>query len=255
MKNQWECVLQNLGEWRGSFTLIAASGEVLEDILSHISLTGVNNNQAVHLVLNRWYPIAPDSTELAPQELVMDFSSPGAGALFFETGAFAEGSLDAHSPGRFGSEFCLISPSKNRRLRIVQIFDEAKNFLRLTLIREQRQHSQDPELPPLLREDFIGNWQGQATILKPHETGSEKVFIETQQEDSLAFERDGVAYQTMLLPDGAFSTCPVSIRSNTAFFMEIGWLIAPNQRQRLIRQYDAAGNWIALMLIMETRNP
>jgi hypothetical protein len=236
MKSQWECVLQNSGEWPGSFTLIGADGKTLEDIPSHISLTGINDNQTMHLVLNRFYPV-PGSTELAPKELVMDFSTPGAGALFFETGAFSEGSLDT------------------RRLRIVQIFDEAKNFLRLTLIREQRQGSHAPEQSPLLLEDFVGNWQGQATILKPQKTDSETVFMETRQEDSLEFERDGLVYRTLLLPDGAFSTCPVNVRSNTAFFMEIGWLIAPNQRQRLIRQYDAAGNWIALMLVMETRNP
>jgi Domain of unknown function (DUF3598) len=253
MKTQWECVLQNLGEWQGSFTLVSASGETLEDIPSHISLTGINDNKTVHLALNRFYPV-PGSTELAPKELIMDFSTPGAGALFFETGAFSEGSLDTHTPNRFGSEFCLISPILDRRLRIVQIFDEAKNFLRLTLIREQRQGSSAPEQPPLLSEDFGGNWQGQATLLKPHQTDFETFFMETKQEESLEFERDGVAYRTLLLPDGAFSTCPVHVRSNTAFFMEIGWLTAPNQRQRLIRQYDAAGNWIALMLVMETRN-
>jgi Domain of unknown function (DUF3598) len=253
MKSQWECILQNVGEWPGSFTLIAANGETLEDIPSHISLTGIDDNKTMHLVLNRWYPV-PGSTELAPKELVMDFSTPGAGALFFETGAFSEGSLDTHTPNRFGSEFCLISPAQDRRLRIVQIFDEAKIFLRLTLIREQRQGSNAPEQPPLLLEDFVGNWQGQATILKPQKTDSETVFMETRQEDSLEFERDGVAYRTLLLPDGAFSTCPVNVRSNTAFSLEIGWLIAPNKRQRLIRQYDAAGYWIAVILIMETRN-
>ena len=126
--------------------------------------------------------------------------------------------------------------------------------MRLTLIREQRQGSNAPEQPPLLLENFIGNWQGQATILKPRKTDSETVLMETSQEDSLEFERNGLAYRTLLLPDGAFSICPVSVRSNTAFSLEIGWLTAPNQRQRLIRQYDAAGNWIALMLVMETRN-
>ncbi len=253
MKTQWECVLQNLGEWQGSFTLIAASGEILEDIPSHISLTGLNNNQTIHLVLTRFYSIA-GSSELTSKELVMDFSAPGAGALFFETGAFSEGSTDANMPGRFGSEFCLVSPAKDRRLRIVQIFNEASEFLRLTLIREQRQGSDAPERPPLLLDDLVGSWQGQATILKPQRAESETVFMETRQEASLEFERDGLNYRTWLLPDGAFSTCPVSVRSNTAFFMEIGWLITPNQRQRLIREYDAAGNWIALMLVMETRN-
>jgi Domain of unknown function (DUF3598) len=254
MKSQWECVLQNLGNWQGSFTHISPQGEVLEDIPSHISLTSNADNSSIHLALNRYYPAAPGSSELVPQKLAIDFSAPGAGALFFETGAFSEGGL--YFPGRpnFGAEFCLLNPTQNRRLRIVQIFNETGSFDRLTLIREQRQDSSAPERPPLLRDDLGGIWQGHATLLKPQQAHSETFAAKTIASDSLEFERDGLNYRTLLLPDGAFCTCPISIRSGTAFSLEIGWLTSPNHRQRLIRQYDATGSWIALMLMMETRN-
>jgi hypothetical protein len=255
MKTQWECVLQNLGEWNGSFTHISPEGEILEDIPSHISLTSINNNRAIHLVLTRFYPVTPGSTELGPQEMAIDLSAPGAGALFFETGSFSEGGIYFTNHRKFGAEFCLMAPAQDRRLRLVQMFDATGLFHRLTLIREQRQGSAAPARPPLLMDDLIGNWQGEAVTLKPQWTESETVTIATTHAAGREFKCGGLDYRTLLLPDGAYSTCPIQIRSNTAFSMEIGWLIAPNQRQRLIRQYDAAGNWIALMLVMETRNP
>ena len=93
MKSQWECVLENLGEWVGSFTTVTPQGELIEDIPSMIKLTGIRDNQAVHLVLNRFYPL-PNSTEKYAKEVVWDFSTPpGIGAIYFETGAFSSGGL------------------------------------------------------------------------------------------------------------------------------------------------------------------
>jgi len=90
MKSQWDCVLQNLGEWQGSFTHFSPQGVLQEDIPSLISLQGIDDNRAIHLVLKR-FCLTPDSTERVPKEMVVDFSALGRGALFFETGAFSEG--------------------------------------------------------------------------------------------------------------------------------------------------------------------
>ncbi|MCY7335843.1 MAG: DUF3598 family protein, partial [Chamaesiphon sp.] len=43
MKSQWECVLENLGEWVGSFTAVTAEGEPIEDIPSMIRLEGIRD--------------------------------------------------------------------------------------------------------------------------------------------------------------------------------------------------------------------
>jgi hypothetical protein len=254
MKSQWECVRQNLGDWQGSFTQISTQGDILEDIPSHISLTSSADESTIHLVLTRSYPAAPGSTELVPKEMAIDLSAPGAGALFFETGAFSEGGVYFTNHRKFGAEFCLVTPQKDRRLRLVQMFDDTGKFDRLTLIREQRVGSNAPERLPLLLNDLVGTWQGAATILKPQQTANETVIQETIQTDQLEFEQDGLLYRTLLLPDGAFSTCPLQLQSGKAFSLEMGWLLAPHLRQRLIRQYDATGSWIALMLIIETRN-
>jgi hypothetical protein len=187
--------------------------------------------------------------------MAIDLSAPGAGALFFETGAFSEGGIYFTNHAKFGTEFCLITPSKDRRLRLVQMFDDTGKFDRLTLIREQRVGSNAPERPSLLLNDLLGTWQGAATILKPQRTATETVIRETIQTEQLEFEQDGLSYRTLLLPDGAFATCPIQITAGRAFSLEMGWLLAPHLRQRLIRQYDATGSWIALMLMIETRNP
>ncbi|MBD0387112.1 MAG: DUF3598 family protein, partial [Nostoc sp. C3-bin3] len=49
MKSQWECLLQNLGVWEGSFTNFSPEGTLLNDTPSHLSLEGLNNNQTVRL--------------------------------------------------------------------------------------------------------------------------------------------------------------------------------------------------------------
>ena len=121
MKSQWECVLENLGEWVGSFTAVTAEGESIEDIPSIIKLEGIRDNQAIHLVLNRFYPL-PGSTELSAKEVVWDFSTPpGIGAIYFETGAFSSGALAVTAGVKTIAEFSSIEI--DRRFRMIQTFD------------------------------------------------------------------------------------------------------------------------------------
>ncbi|WP_461936305.1 DUF3598 family protein [Nostoc sp.] len=74
MKSQWECFLQNLGVWQGSFTNFSPQGTLLKDTPSCLSLEGLNNNQTVRLTLSR-----------SGQDMIREFSSVGGGLLFFET--------------------------------------------------------------------------------------------------------------------------------------------------------------------------
>jgi Domain of unknown function (DUF3598) len=255
--SQWESVLQNLGEWRGSFTMLSPTGELQEDIPSLISLQGVDENRSIHLELNRYYPVA-GAPEREHRQLVLDFSAPGAGAVFFETGAFSEGSLFL-SPTRFGAENCLVDG--DRRLRLVQMFEQ-NQFLRLTLIREQRVGTDAPEQAPLELADLLGEWQGEAVTLSPGRSSAERRSVSwtmTRQSEThivldagvtasvnrpgLQFERQGQIYQTLLLPDGGFSISPVAIAPGKAFSLESGWLRSPTVLQRLIRDYNDKGEW------------
>jgi len=279
MKKQWDCVLENLGEWEGSFTHLSPQGEQIDDIPSVISLTGVNENQTIHLVLRRYYPTAPGSSELKPQELAFDFSAPSAGALFFETGAFSEGSPYFATGILFGAEFGFIE--SDRRMRLIQQFDAANSQLfKLTLVRERRVGTTASERPLLALNDFLGEWEGEAVTLyldgRPSVTANTSLKCDRFSENQLVlssgeetnyplkiaeeskhlclnFEHNAQQYQILLLPDGAASTCPTQITPGNAFFMEVSLLIQPRLRQRMIRTYDDKGKWDSLTLVTEQR--
>ncbi len=284
MKSQWECVLQNLGEWQGSFTRLSPTGEEIEDTPSLISLTGVDENRlsrgqappTIHLALTRYYPDADGVPQ--PQEMAFDFSEPGAGAIFFETGAFSEGSpyLRMGAPG--GAEFAF--KHADRRLRLIQQFDANGSLFRLTLIRERRVGTQAPERPPLDVAGWLGVWQGEAVTLYPGSTHFDRVpthqtvvfkddrtvsraqTIGSQVTEStlkIATQTDRTrltnqSTQVILLPDAAYALYPTQIESGVEISIEVGWSIEPNLRQRMIRTYTDRGEWLSLTFITESRS-
>ncbi len=283
MKSQWDCVLQNLGEWQGSFTRLSPLGAEIEDTPSLIKLTGVDEHRlpkgqatpTIHLALTRYY--ADPEGRLQPQELAFDFSEPSAGAIFFETGAFSEGSpyLRLGVPG--GAEFAFLHA--DRRLRVIQQFDGDGKLFRLTLIREQRVGSNAPERPILDLASWLGNWQGEAVTLCPGSTRVDVVStaqtlmleddrtvtlyqeIGTQvTESTLAIDPTGdrtrltnPSTQVILLPDGAYAMFPSQIEPGGSIVLEVGWSIDSNLRQRLIRTYTDRGEWLNLTFITESK--
>jgi Domain of unknown function (DUF3598) len=275
VKSQWECVLQNLGEWQGSFTRLSPTGEEIEDIPSLITLTGVDENRSIHLALTRYYP-DPDGI-LQPQEMAFDFSEPSAGAVFFETGAFSEGSpyLRMGAPG--GAEFAF--RHEDRRLRSILQFDADGQLFRLTLIREQQVGSNAPERSPLDVASWLGVWQGEAvtrypgspqidfapttqtvsltddrTVTRSQKTGSQVTeSILTIDSESDRTRLTNQSTQVILLPDAAYALCPTQIEPGVSIALEVGWSIAPNIRQRLIRTYTDRGEWLSLTFITESK--
>jgi hypothetical protein len=268
MKSQWECVLENLGEWVGSFTTITPDGELIEDIPSIINLEGIRDHNAIHLVLKRFYPL-PNSTERYPKEVVWDFSTPpGIGAIYFETGAFSSGALTVAAGVKTIAEFSLIAT--DRRFRMIQMFDIHQQIDRVTFVREQRQGSTAPERPQLSISDLLGKWKG--TVTRSFADGRSSIASDTEStfaisnsgyqlvedarsidltvvKDSLANRlqfrdpQDGQSYQMILFPDGGYTILPFQIKLGAAFYLEIGWIYQPGQRQRLVRRYDSTGKW------------
>jgi Domain of unknown function (DUF3598) len=273
MKSQWECVLQNLGEWVGSFTIFSPQGELIEDIPSLISIQGSQDDRIIHLVLKRFYPI-PGTTELAPKEISLNFSTPNPGALFFETGAFSDGVSSILAGVNSIAEFCLIGI--DRRLRMVQVFDPSHRLNRMTLIREQRQGTDAPERPPLTIRDLLGTWQGIAIAHYPDDRAStttqtqsrftvsddryqwietgESIDLQVITDRLLQFDRAGRSYQLLLLPDSSYCLTPIEIGSGYPFYLEIGWIDRSGQRQRLVRRYDSSGAWLNATFITESHH-
>lgn len=272
-KSQWECVLENLGEWVGSFTTVTPTGELIEDIPSIIKLEGIDDNRSIHLVLKRFYPL-PNSTERYAKEVVWDFSSPpGVGAIYFETGAFSSGVLAVNIGVKSIAEFSLVAG--NRRFRMIQMFDPNQQLDRLTFVREQRQGTNVPERPGLSIADLLGKWQGTAITLYADNRSSNTVQVDSTftvsdtgyqliadgrtidlkvaDANLLHFteERDRQSYQMLLLPDGGSAITPTQIGLGYPFSVEIGWIHQPGKRQRLVRQYDSTGKWESVTFITE----
>jgi Domain of unknown function (DUF3598) len=274
MKSQWDCHLQNVGEWRGSFTQLAPDGAEIADQPSVLTLEGTLAPPQACLTLKR----------VGAQDLVLNYSTLNRSILFFETGAFSQGSLQFARTAEFGAEFGLIDGLDgmpgDRRLRVVQLFDRDSQLRQLTLIREQRAGTQAPERPPLRVEDLLGTWQGEAVTMYPDWRNPDRyaTMLRVQRQDQilmqqltfgpegagqaiastatiqgscLQFQQGAQPMQVLLLPDGASVNYPTQIQPGQPFFLEIGWLLQPGLRQRLIRSYNAKGEWVSLTLVTE----
>ena len=274
MRSQWECLLQNSGEWQGSFTAFSLQGEQREDTPTVVSLQGLNNNQTMRQIVRRFQP------NQQVEEKVIEYSSLGKGVLFFENGAFSHGSIQLAPFSEFGAELGLING--DRRLRLVQLFDKTGQLHRLTLIRENKAGATTQERPPLTVDDLVGEWQGEGvtlyldgrspdtypTMLRVDKNDDKLIQqLTINQGDStrnisstariegcgLYFDGGPQPNQVLLLPDGASATSPQQVRVGQAFFLEVGWLLQPGERQRMIRRYNDKGEWSTLTLVTERK--
>lgn len=271
MKSQWECLLENLGEWQGSFTRFSPAIELVGDTPTIVSLSGLNNNQTIRQKIVRFLPTGEVS------EKVLEYSSLGRGVLFFENGAFSQGSIQIGPFSEFGAELGLIAG--DRRLRLVQLFNKNSELEEITLIREILAGTQPREIPDLTVAQLLGEWIGEAVTMYPDWRSPDtypthlKIYLNESGElvqqlsfanrtiesigkiqgSILSFEQSRQKVQVLLLPNGASATCPTKIKFGQSFFLEVGWLHSPEERQRLIRSYNEKGEWVSLTLVKERK--
>ncbi len=278
MTNQWESFLNNLGEWHGSFTSISPNGEIVNDTPSTLLLEGLEDNKKARLTLRRFTPNPNNPQEPEVNELVREYQSLGRDMLFFENGAFSQGSIQIAPYSASGAEFGFIN--NNRRLRLVELFNGDRSLDKLTLIREKRAGTDAVESPPLTVDALLGEWQGEAITIYPDWRSPEKYPTKMQlqidnsgnltQETTwgethpktvvstariegsiLHFDAASLPVKVFLLPGGASAVVPVKIELRKSLFFEAGWLIEPGARQRLIRSYNDKGEWISLTWVEE----
>jgi hypothetical protein len=242
MASQWQNFLRNLGEWRGSFTTIAADGTLRQSTPSVLTLQSDDDDRLVRFGLRRWpagMAIAPGGGPVEgagePSRAVeQDYRSLGRQVVFFDSGAFNKGSLQVAPNTTFGGEFGFIG--LNRRHRLVQLYSEAGRFDQLVLIREFRAGSAAAECAPTSADKLLGTWEGQAATISAD--WPEPAIADCRLELG-ATELEGL----LLLPDGGFCRLPERVSHREAFVLEGGWLPAPGRMERLIRRYDASGAW------------
>jgi hypothetical protein len=274
MEHNWENFLQNLGEWQGSFTSVSLAGELLSSTPSILNLDAFENNQLVKFRLRRF---GSGSDQPPTSDFSQDYRTLGRQIIFFETGAFSKGSVQLAPFSDFGAEYGFVAD--DRRLRFVQLYDSQGALNSLTLIREFRSGTNAYERPPLTWEQLIGHWQGTACTAyadwQPSQTFTTHLEVKNlgdgrlQQNLSfgdrtvtstaaiagnvLKFEDGPVPRQILLLPDGASSNTPLHVSHRQAFFVELGWLVSENERQRLIRSYNDKGEWVSATHVIEHR--
>lgn len=263
MISQWNAFLKNIGEWQGSFTHLSPQGELLKDTKSFLSLEGLNDNQTIRLTLC-----------LGEDKKVLEYTSVGNGITFFENGAFCQGTIQLAPFSQFGAEFGFIHD--NHRLRLVQLFNNLQ-LSKFVLIREHLSQTQPVQRPTLTIDALLGKWIGEAVTIYPDLREPNKYSTQmdlnldsngkliqtlsfanrtitsaaTIKDSILLFEESQV--QVLLLPNGASVTSPLEIELRKPLFLEVGWLINPNLRQRMIRSYNDKGEWISLTLVTERK--
>jgi Domain of unknown function (DUF3598) len=273
MESNWENFLKNAGEWVGTFTQVSTDGELLGSTPSILTLEALEDNQLVKFRLRRF---ANGTSEQPTSDTVQEYRSLGRQAVFFDTGAFSKGSLQVAPFSEFGAEYGFVG--ENRRSRLVQLFDKQSCFRSLTLIRELRSNTDAKLRPDLTVEHLVGKWAGKActfysdwqdpqtfeTSLVVKRVGDaleqqlsfgERTIASTARIDGnkLLFEEGATPRTVLLLPDGASSNTPVQISHRQAFFVEAGWLVSDDERQRLIRSYNDKGEWISSTHVIEYR--
>lgn len=304
--SQWDCIRQNLGEWRGSFTQFSPTGEWLQATPSLLTLVEDRPDEHMQLTLVR----TPAGE--APKTTAIEFGAPGPApyVVFFPSGAFSQGPLQRRGWSDFGAELAL--NCGGRRLRSVQLYDSdlsGHSSLRyLTLIHEHRVSTRpataresadlpddllaDPasdralsglsvltgmwagpalfqpadlsepiccqshyQLVPEAQSDPTQTWHCHSKIVTPtgHPLLTETHTVTQSTRSNRGQRLHNAHWQLLFLPGGAVCTVPLRLSPHSAFTLEIAWLLAPNHRQRLIRQYDENGNWVGLFFTTESR--
>ena len=272
MNQKWENFLKNLGEWRGSFTHISPEGNILKSTPSILNLETFDNNQGVMLRLRRF---GKEGYESEPtQDFKQEYRSLGRQIILFDTGAFSKGSFFFGAMSEFAAEYGFVDD--DRRLRFVQIYDKEANFEKLVFIREFRSNTDAYERPKLTVDQLLGTWKGKADTdfadLRPSQSYDTNLEIKdignNYLEQTLSFQDQKITSkakikgnkllfegknnrQILLLSDGGSSNVPLKLQPRQAFFVEAGWLVRENERQRLIRSYDDKGEWVSSTHIIE----
>jgi hypothetical protein len=273
MDSNWENFLKNLGEWVGTFTQVSTAGDMLGSTPSILTLEGLEDNQLVRFRIRRF---ANALSEQPTVDSSQEYRSLGKQAVFFDTGAFSKGSLQVAPFAEFGAEYGFVSG--DRRSRLVQLFDKQGNFGSLTLIREIRSGTDAKLRPDLTVEQLVGKWEGtartvsadwqapktMATSLEVRQVGDSleqqlsfggRTIASSAKIDgnTLHFDEGAAPRKILLLPDGVSSNTPLQVSHRQSFFVEAGWLVSDDERQRLMRSYNDKGEWISSTHVVEFR--
>ncbi|MFO0015462.1 MAG: DUF3598 family protein [Synechococcaceae cyanobacterium] len=260
MASQWQNFRRNLGDWRGTFTSLSPTGEILDSTASILTLedgaaAGAGDGVEERLVRFRLRRYANGLDQEPTRDFSQDYRSLGRQVVFFDSGSFCKGSLQLAPNTQFGAEFGFVAG--DRRHRLVQLYQPSGSFDGLVLIREFRAGCDAAERPPLSLDQLRGTWRGQTgTVLADWPeieaaeaeahfeacgAGGLRVRTRSGSQESELEVPTGAGLQW--LADGGYALMPQQVSHRQAFTVEAGWLSGPDRLERLIRRYDASGAW------------
>ena len=263
---QWDFFLKNLGEWHGSFVKYAPDGTIIDELPTVVAVTPADG-QKVH--------VAVDYLTDRDRNVTWTFGSVPGDMTCFENGEFSRGDKWVHGLSNAGFEQGLIQ--RPSRVRAVQVY-KAGELEKVVLIHESLPEASVSKRLQLTPQDLVGAWRGGAidwSVQSPEPTRyntqlqveingdrltqelsfGDRALSSTAKIDGsiLQFSDGPVPMRMLLLSGGASSNCPLEIPTSHPFVAELGWLISPNLRQRLVRSYDKSGNWESATLVTERR--
>ena len=285
MGAQWDGLLMNLGDWRGAFVqLDPQTGQRTGAEPSLVSLQSHDGGKTVVQRIRRAAQPVED-WDASNQPLACDrqlvIASLGRSFMALPSGAFSQGSTQLGPFSEFGAELGLLMG--DRRVRLVERFDREGRLEPLTLMAETRGDGQRAAAPVVsspaeLLDVLVGTWHGEATTVypdfSPTTTGTTTLTVArvgNAIEQTLTFadraiascghfdgrrirfggESDRPGIQVLLLENGISANCPERVVLRRPFVLELGWLVSPTERRRLVRTYAPSGEWVSLTEVVE----
>lgn len=269
MNQMWAALLLHQGTWLGTSAYFDSQGKWQSEIQTTVTLTPSPEQQTIRQE-NQYF----DDQGKLSQERAWEYSSLSRSVLFFDSGAFSQGSTQYGPYGDFGAEFGLIAA--DRRRRGIPLYRDGQ-LQTITYIRECHPGLSTSAQPTLSPGQLTGIWEGTATTLYPDfrnptqvQTHLEITFDGEYLHQSLHYGQERITsmgawdgehltfsgripIKLFCLPGGGSVALPLEIPTRQGFFLELGWLVNPQFRLRLSRHYDSTGAWQHLTLVEETK--
>lgn len=278
--DQWSYIRKNIGQWQGAFIQFSPEAAWVSDTPSVLSLEEDRPGQHMTLMLKR----TPQGKSTHTMERELGYPGAAPYICFFPTGAFSQGAMQRRPWSSFGAEFSLLSD--NRRMRLVQLYKgtaDGEHILDyVTLIPEYRSPEmvKTSETERLNINTVLGTWQGQclylpATMETPQvmdsywqaDSSKDELILSCGPEiggqgvtaqrftliDQHRWQQIDNPLQLWLLPGGVSCTVYPQLPRQHGARLELCWYLSSQYRQRVVRDYDATGDWIGTSLMLETR--
>ena len=241
MLDQWDLLLRNVGEWRGSFDTFDSELQLTRRQPSVLTLEPAAAGVPINLRLSFWPDNPPQHQDPFHGEPVSEihqsFHQADSALTFFPTGSFSRGTPQVAPWSKVVIEFCGLL--RDRRHRLVLSWDGSGRFDSVVLIREIRSGSTASHRPALALTDLLGSWQGEEIVVR-RSFGA--AAAETDRQPCQLHLDAADLSDLRLLADGGAFRAPAQVSHRQSFTAEMWWLSGPDRLEVLQREYDNGGS-------------